>query len=292
MIVGLLVVFASAVGYTVASLFLKTALGKGATANQLNLCANVGLALGVQPLWLWASPEVADAPLWQPLICSGLFFIGQIFTFAALSRGDVSIATPLLGAKVIFVTVLNAVIFQLPISLQWWAAAAMASVAVALITGGKRRPGAKAVVSTAACALAAAFSFSLADVFVQHWGMAADEIAYLPVMFGAVGVFSVIYYLMIDRGAFVIARPTRLALLGGVILLSMQAVGMFLGIVWSGDATAANVVYASRCVWSVVIVWAAGHLLGLRDAEAGAGTMTVRLIGAILLFSAVILILL
>ncbi len=292
MITGLSLALLAAIGYTIASLFLKVSLGRGATGNQVNLCANLALALVVQPLWFFARPEVPDAPLWQPLASCGFFFIGQIFTFAALARGDVSVATSLLGSKVVFVTILNAVIFQLPISLRWWAAAATASIGVALITGGKPRPGSNSVFKTAVFSLSAALSFSVADVLVQHWGKAADEIAYLPVMFGATGILSVFYYLVVDRGAFRLSAPARPAMALGVTLLGLQAMCVFLGIVWSGDATAANVVYASRCVWSVVAAWGAGHLLGLRDAEVGAGAMGVRLLGAILLFGAVVLILL
>lgn len=291
MIVGLIVVLISAIGYTVASLILKAALGRGATANQLNLCVNVALALVVQPLWFFDRPEIPNAPMWQPIACCLCFFIGQLFTFAALAHGDVSVATPMMGAKVIFVTVLNAVIFQLPVSLRWWVAAGIASLAVALITSGGGRPGAKSVVKTALLALSSAFFFSLADVLVQHWGNASDELVFLPVMFGATGLFSVIYYLVLDRGAFVLKPSARGLLLFGAVLLGLQAVGMFLGIVWSGDATAANVMYATRCIWAVVAAWSAGHLLGLRDAEVGKGVMGIRLLGAILLFSAVILIL-
>lgn len=292
MIASLSLALVAAIGYTIGSLFLKVSLGRGTTGNQVNLYVNIGLALVTQPLWFFASPEIPDAPLWQPLASCGFFFIGQICTFAALARGDVSVATSLLGSKVIFVTILNAAVFQLPVSLRWWAAAITASIAVALITGGKRRPGSHSVLKTAAFSLTAALSFSMADVLVQHWGNAADEIAYVPVMFGATGVLAVFYYLVVDRKAFRLQPGGRSALSLGVLLIGLQATCVFLSIVWSGDATAANVVYASRCVWSVVAAWGAGHLMGLRDAEVGAGTMVLRLIGAILLFGSVVLILL
>gem|GEM_PF-4668141 len=41
---------------------------------------------------------------WQPAVTALLFFVAQVLVFLAITRGDVSVAAPVLGAKVIFVT--------------------------------------------------------------------------------------------------------------------------------------------------------------------------------------------
>ena len=41
--------------------------------------------------------------LWQPALIGGLFLAGQLFMLLAVERGDVSIAMPVLGIKVLIV---------------------------------------------------------------------------------------------------------------------------------------------------------------------------------------------
>lgn len=287
---SLLLALACAFGYTFASLFLKSSLERRATAGQVNCYANLIMALVVQPLWWLDRPDIPNAPLWQPLVCCATFFIGQLCTFAALEGGDVSIVTPILGTKVVIVTALNAFLFHAHVPLRWWLAALVASISVTMIAGGMPRARSREVLHPLLFALAASACYSLTDVLVQHWGGLSDEKAFLPAMFGAVGLLSVIYYLVIDRRAFRPPPAARKALVIGSVILGIQCGGMFLALVWSQDATGANIMYASRCVWSVVAAWTGGHLLGLRDWQVGRQFMARRLLGASLLFGAILLI--
>lgn len=288
---GAAIALLAALLYTAASLFLKGTLERGANASQVNVAVNVAMALIVQPLWLLERPDVPNAPLWQPLLCSLIFFLGQILTFTALSRGDVSLATPLLGTKILFVTAMNALFFSVPVTMKLWIAAIAASISVALIAGGKRSRN-HAVGFTVMCSLAAAACYSLTDVLIQHWGDHFDNAAFPPVMFGAAGVISVIYYGFQDRTAFLPPVKARPLLAIGALFFGTQIVCFFFSLVWTHDATLANVVYSSRTVWSVAAAWLAGQFLGLRDLEAGRSVMWRRLFGSLLLFGAIILILL
>ena len=57
-----------------------------------------------------------------------------------------------------------------------------------------------------------------------------------------------------------------------------------------GDATAVNVVYSARGLWSVVFVWVFGHWFGNREREEeGAAVFRNRLIGASLVATAILL---
>ena len=51
------------------------ALERGASAGQVNVGVNLAMALIVQPLWMLDRPDVPNAPLWQPLSCSLIFFL-------------------------------------------------------------------------------------------------------------------------------------------------------------------------------------------------------------------------
>jgi len=280
----------AAFGYTLAALFLKSSLQRGANAAQVNFASNLAMGLVVQPLWFFQGPE-AGPPLWQPVVCAITFFLGQVFTFAALSRGDVSVATPVMGTKIILVTAMNALVFGQAVSQRWWWAAIIGSLSIWLLAGVAPRGKHHDVLLTAVLALTSAFFFSLTDVLVQHWAAAADELEFLPTMFLATAVLSSLFYLAMDRSALSPPRAVMPSLATGVTLLGLQAGVMFLALAWSHDATGANVLYSSRSIWSVVIAWTAGHLLGLRDVEAGVPVMLSRLAGALLLFGAIILIL-
>ncbi len=288
---GLSLALVAAFLYTAATFFFKNALLRGASANQVNLAANLGVVLLTQPFWFLDRPDLPNAPLWQPLLCSVTFFLGQLFTFTALRRGDVSVATPLLATKILFVTAFNALLFGMDISVRYWVATLIATGALVLVTGGAPRGQARAIGFTALFSLLSALFFSLTDVFVQRWAGAFDTMPFIPVLYGGAGLLSVVYYLMTDRRAFFISRKVWPPLSVGVCLLSVQLLMIFLSIVWSKDATAVNVLYASRCIWSVVAAWTAGQLFGLKDREAGTRVMLRRLAGAVLLFGAIILIL-
>jgi drug/metabolite transporter (DMT)-like permease len=289
---GMTLALLSAFIYTGSSLFLKSAIERGATANQVNACTNILMAILVQPLWLFDRPSIANAPLWQPVLCGSIFFCGQIFTFAALSRGDVSVATPLLGTKILLVTVFNALIFGVPVTLRWWVAAFIASLAIAFIASGAPHTHRRAVGITVLLSLCAASLYSFTDALIQHWGKTFDSIAFLPVAFGSTGLLTLLTFAIRDRRAFRPRRAALPALTGGSILFCAQVTGFFFAIILTQNATLANVIYSTRSIWSVAAAWLGGHLLGLRDTEVGHAVMTRRLCGAILLFAAILLILL
>ena len=64
--------------------------------------------------------------LWQPALIGSLFLAGQLFTLLAVARGDVSIATPVLGIKLLIVPALSPLFVDDPISPMIWIAAAIA----------------------------------------------------------------------------------------------------------------------------------------------------------------------
>lgn len=281
-----------AVIYTLGSLFLKSALERGATSNQVTNCTNLLMALLVQPFWLLDRPEIPNAPLWQPILCGLLFFLGQASTFAALTRGDVSLATPLLGTKIILVAFFSTVAFGVPLAPTSGIAALVATAGIILAAGGMPRSRRRAVGLTVCFSLLAASIYSFTDAFVQHHTAEMDAPAFIATMFGTSGALSLGYFLLRDRLAFFPAPATRPALLIGGILFGIQVSGFLFAIILSRDATVANVLYSTRSIWSVLAAWSGGHLLGLRDSENGRRVMVRRLGGAILLFAAILIILL
>lgn len=281
----------AAVGYTLATFFLKLGLGRGATAGQVTLWSNIAMGLLVQPLWFFEDPALPNAHWVMPLLACLAFLGGQVLTFAALAHGDVSVVTPLLGTKVIGVTLLNVWVFALPMPTRWWIASVASSLGIAIIAGLVPRGQWRRIFMTASLALGAALCFSLTDVLVQHWAGASDPLAFLPMMFGGVGLLSAVWCGCFQREAFLPVQKARPILGLGALLLAGQAVLMFLSLSWTRDATVTNILYGTRALLTVLAAWIFGGAFGLSEAKLPWPLLLLRLVGAALLFAAIFLIL-
>lgn len=300
---ALAVVLLNAVAYTASALSLKAALGRGVNAWQVSFWCNATMAVLYLPAWLGADGAALRAHWLQPLLVAVIFLFGQLFTFAALQRGDVSVATPLLGAKVVFVPLVAAGLFLEVIARRWWLAAALSAAGVVVVTrAAPRRSPATAdgrrgasVLPTAACSLGAAGSFALSDVLFQHWSGPVGAAGFIALMYSGLGVLTAALYLP-RFGPGLLRLPTdpvgRRALGLGCLLQTGQNLSMLLVLSFYGHATTVNVVYSSRCLWSVVLAWALARWLGGAEARLPRGVLWARLFGAALLFTALCLVIL
>lgn len=282
----------AALGYVAAVLLLKRALVLGCTEAQVNLAANLVPAALFQLLWL-RGDAVHWGEVWRPLVATVTFLLGQVFTFRALRAGEVSVATPLLGTKVLLTAIWSALLFGQMIELRWWLGAAASTAGIVLITGATLRSLAPRLLQAdALCSLGAAASFGLTDVLVQHWAADLGVSAFIMVMFGAVGVASIFLFIP-GHGRRIADVPSAAvsSLSGGSAILGIQALAMALALGLHGSATAVNVVYSSRAVWSVVLAWVLARRLGSPESRDTPAVMMRRLAGAILVFSAVVTVL-
>src|SRR5688572_25946688 len=96
----LLLPLASSVVYVAAALSLKRASEHGAGVWRSTFVMNLAVALCFAVLLLDGRAGPGPRPWWQPVMIGLLFMGGQALTMIALSRGDVSVATPVMGTKV------------------------------------------------------------------------------------------------------------------------------------------------------------------------------------------------
>ena len=292
----LLAVFGCAVVYTFGALCAKRALISGATVWQVNFAANMAMSILYLPFWFGADVTRMLSDGYKPILAGAAFFTGQLFTFAALRKGDVSVATPLLGAKVIFVAFITSFLFADPVGLKWWLAAAICTCGIFLVTGAQPRTEAwrRHSVQTALYSLVAALAFALTDTLIQHWAAGVGVVTFVAVMFSFVGLLTCCLYVP-AVGFRQLVNPPRTArntLVCGALLLGTQNLVMAVAIRFSGDATAVNIVYSSRCVLSVVLAWATARWLGSREATLPRRVLGLRLAGALLLAGAIVMVVL
>ena len=163
----------SAIVYVVAALLLKRASDLGADIWRSTRIINYTQALMAVPFWLLGGTIPEFSLWWQPVVAGALFFAGQVFTLLALTTGDVSVATPVLGLKIVLVALLSVVLIGDPIGARLWTAAALSSVAIALLNlspGHSHRRVARTIVLAAlgAAAYALSMCWSRSSLRVGH----------------------------------------------------------------------------------------------------------------------------
>lgn len=285
----LLLPLLAAIAFAAGALVFKRAYAEGATLTHTVILNNVVLGLVFLPLLALDPAPVRWTELHRPALTALAFALGHLLQVLALRVGDVSVATPLLGAKVVFIALLAWGLFGWPPARAQWIAAGLTTAGV-LVMGltdlrRSRRPG-----LTTALALGCAAAFALTDVLIQHWAAGTGVLNFLALMFAALALLSLI--LLPWLGVAGLRAPAGAwPWIGWAIGLSgLQAILITWAIGRWRDAAGVNVVYATRGLWSLALVWWAGRWFGNTErAAAGARAMLLRLAGALLLLAAVVL---
>lgn len=277
---------ASGLGYAVAAMMLKRG-SEGAGPWRVTFVVNWVIALFFSAGWLYpADHPVTLLSIGHAAISGTLFFIGQIFTFLALNRGDVSVATPVLGSKVIFVAIFTILLGVEQISAAIWFAVLLTAAATLLLGGGGGHASRDALFRSLIYGFSAAATFALTDVTQQRWIREWGLLPYMATLFATMALLSFILIPLFRHDGHRMTATNWRWLVGGGILISVQASGVGWGLVHLG-ATTTNVLYNSRGVWSVILVWAVGPLFGNTERGRGRAIMLRRLGGALLLLSAI-----
>ena len=228
---------------------------------------------------------------WQPALTALLFLGGQVFLFVALSRGDVSVVTPVLGTKVIFVAMLSSLLRLGVIPLQWWVGAALSTSAILLLHLGDEVKHRK-VSWTILMAAGSAASFSLSDVLLQKWVPVWGAGNFLPPMFLLVGLISFGFVPFFSAPLSELSLPVWRWVGLGVVLMALNNAGIVLAIGLFGSATVVNIIYSVRGLFSVVLVWRVGHWFASGERVLSGRLLRYRLIGAVLMGAAMVPVLL
>jgi drug/metabolite transporter (DMT)-like permease len=287
----LLFPFAAAIVFAGANLALKRALELGAGPVRALALTNLCLAAAFSTLIL-GSNGMHAADLWKPALGGLAYFIGQWLNVTALRAGDVSLVTPLMGAKVIFVALFSGALALAPTGPQAAAAAGLTAAGVFIMGAGDLHAGPK-MARTTALALGSAACFAVCDMTILAWAQAVGKAAFLAVLFATVGAASIGVWSLRER-VFPHGEARRrtahrwlhvsIALTGAQSILISSTIARF------GDATRVNVVYSLRAIFGVAIVWFAGTRLGSREGtDAGHRRMAGRLLGAVVIVAAVLL---
>ena len=289
-ILPLLLPLASALLYVVGALLVKRSNDFGVGVWRTAFVSNLVSGL----VFLILLPLGGTANLdrwWEPTIVGGLFILGQVFNFLSLQRGDVSVATPVLGLKIILVALFSTLLLGHAVPLVLWMAAALSSLAIVLLNLTGRGQHHHVTMTILFAGLSAAM-FALFDVLVQKWSPAWGAGRFLPVMMLIAAGLSLGLLPMFPAPLRATPSAAWPWLLAGCVLFAVQSLLFVTTIANFGNATAANVMYSSRGLWSVVVVWLVGHWFGNQERQLGVRVFRWRLTGATLMMAAIVLVLL
>jgi drug/metabolite transporter (DMT)-like permease len=288
---SLLLPLACALIYVFGALTVRRAAALGVGVWRTSFLSNWIIALLFIPVWFRAGGQWHPlADYWQPAVTAALFFGGQALTFLALNRGDVSVITPVMGTKVILVALFSSLLRVGEVPLQWWLGALLSTAAIGLLHLGEKS-GRRHIGPTVLLAFGSAASFSLGDVLVQKWVPAWGLGNYLPPMFLFVGLLSSAFVPFFHAPLRALNAAAWRWVAPGAFLMAINNAGVILALVIVGSATAVNIIYSVRGLFSVLLVWSIGHWFANEEKHLARGVLGLRLFGAALMVAAIVLVL-
>ncbi len=278
--------------YVIAALFFRQAATRGVGPWRTAIICNTFTAIAFFALWPLGAEFPGWTALWQPLIVAVLFVGGQVCTFLALDKGDVSIATPVMGIKLILVAFFTTRLLSESVRPALWAAAVLSCVGIALLHRTPRTQVAERsrVTRTIVLAVLAGAAYALFDVMVMKYAPAWGAGRFLPVTMALAAGLSLGFLPLCQSSPIRLSRSQWRSLLSGSLFMAAQAMVLVTTLAVYQDGTAVNVIYNLRGLWSVVAVWLVGHWFGNVEKQLGAKTMRARLLGASALSAAVVLV--
>lgn len=276
--------------YAFGALVLKRSSDLGVGLWRTTFVANLIVAGLFSFLWLLGGPPVEKELLWQPGLIAMCLFVGQISQFLALEKGDVSVAVPVFGLKVILVAFFTPILIGDVISVKLWIAAFLSVIGITFLNQKDAGKPHKHLLITFVAGGIGAMSFAVFDVLVQKWGPDWGVGRLLPCIFwiNALLSFGLVFRFSAPLSAI---RPQAWPwLVGGSVLLGGQSIIFVSTLAVFGKATSANIVYASRGLLSVLLVWVIGHWFMNTEQHLGPRVLRWRLAGALLMMSAIVLV--
>ncbi len=141
---------------------------------------------------------------------------------------------------------------------------------------------------TIVIAFLAALSYSLFDVLIQKWAANWGVGHFLPIIMGMSALLSIGFVPLFKEPISAIPRAAWPWLSGGALLMGLQAISLVSAVAIFEDATAINVVYSARGLWSVGAVWLVGHWFQNKEQSLPPIILRFRLAGAAIMTAAIV----
>lgn len=274
--------------YAAASLCFKRAYAQGLGMMEAFYWLNFAGALLFAPLLLTVQEWPPVGELWKPTATAGLIFCGTWATFAAIRAGDVSLVTPLMGTKVVLTAIVAAGSTGTRLPGGLWLAAALTTVGI-MVLGWRDLQQGQGKAPVVWWCLLSSFLFAAADVSIGHWAGGFGRAAFLGSVFSGIGLISLVMARWQAPRALQVPQSARSCLIMGTLVMTLNTLAMGLCIATFNDPAGVNIVYGTRGLWSIALVWFVGRRwFGNEERETAGAVMRLRLVGSLLILSAVV----
>ena len=277
--------------YALSALYLKQATMEGGGLWRITFLTTWGQAVLLLPLAVIGNGPLMETHWGHVFLTALVFYVGQLCVFAGMRFGEVSVVTPVMGVKVLLVAGLVVWTTKEPLPSVWWVAAGL-STAAALLLGGGHPSGTRGLLPGLLGGLGAALAFAGVDVLFQLWadGPGVWRFSALVALF--MGLLSLSLTPFLEGPALRLSAAAWRAFIPGLLATIGQVLLMAYCVVKLKGAAWANLLYSSRGVWSVLLVWKAGRFFDNTENEIGRDGMIRRFAGAALMLVAIALVLL
>jgi drug/metabolite transporter (DMT)-like permease len=271
--------------YSLAAVLSKGALEKGCGILRLSFIINQIFVLVFFLALGWKMEPVDWSQVHLPVIAGILFFFGQVFTFAAIRMGDVSIQTPVMGTKAVFVALIAALLGLQEVSWQMGLAAVLAALAVALLgfSGGKS----ERVGLTIGLSLMSALTFAGSDQMVGVFGSGFGKNSFLVIAIAVNALLSFGLIPFFNAPLRDIPKKSIRWAVAASIGMGVQAVILNYTLAASGKVVVINILYSARGLFSVVLGLLIAMLFTVSIEQMSWKVRIQRMIGAILISVAI-----
>lgn len=279
----------AAVVYAAGALFFKEAFRRGAGTLHTFVVTSWIMALFFMPFIFWETKQIQWHLLHYPLLTACAFFIGHWITFTAIRVGDISLVTPVMGTKSVFVAFFAWLVFQKEIAGGMWMAAILTAVAVYILGKTDIKPLKNKMPLATGLTISSSACFGLCDALVQEWAIVFGVRSFLSLLFLTVALLSTCLVPFFEKPLRQLDRGTLGWLTTGAVLTGLQAIFIALSVSLYHNATGVNVVYSSRGLWAIVLVWASTRIIGKTTEETDTRKLLLRFTGALLMCLAILL---
>jgi drug/metabolite transporter (DMT)-like permease len=281
----------AAVVYALSALYLKQATMEGGGLWRVTFLTTWGQAVLLFPLSFLGHGPLIETDWGHVFLTALVFYVGQLCVFAGMRFGDVSVVTPVMGVKVLLVAGLVVCTTHETLPSVWWVAAGL-STAAALLLGGGNPSGTRSLLPGLLGGLGAALAFAGVDVLFQLWADGPGVWRFSALVAVAMGVLSLSLVPFLEGPVLQLSPAAFRAFVPGLLTTIAQVLLMAYCVVKLKGAAWANLLYSSRGIWSVLLVWKAGRFFDNTENEIGRSAMIRRLAGAALMLLAIALVLL
>ena len=277
-----LLAFAAGAFYACSALLCKRGLELGAGTIRSLIFSNWIMAVFFipYPFIQGSMPELSD--LRAGGLLGFIFFLSQLVCFFALQKGDASMVTAIMGSKSIFVAFFVVILGLTGTpSSATWIAVILAALAVGLI--GWPEKGGKFCLFAVGLGLLTAAGFGLTDSLVPYLAQQSTPSNVIFIMFTTVGAGSFLLLPLVKGKFFQSRKKADLWMFSSCVPMGIQAVLMSMAIAFYQVPAEANVFYACRGIWAILLASWLGKRMGLNEGAMPQSVRARRLLGATLL---------